>query len=249
MKNFAAVFVILMLAATAAFSQASTKAQLDSCNARLGDAQMNIRKLNDDIKKFKEEAESCKRNREQAVNAANSERDRATKENENLKKRNAELEAKNKELTESAARSGADANFLQTLAADKDRLATENMNLKNQLAAQSNVVPAPVAPVERFLYPISGVLNNKKVEGNVIIADFVFTNNGSRRVTSFDAVAKFYWKGNKIYEIPLPTIRNQAGFGRGESINFRAGLPVTDQNLVNASLNDIDLVLEVTKVE
>jgi hypothetical protein len=123
------------------------------------------------------------------------------------------------------------------------------MNLKNQLAAQSNVVPAPAA--ERFLYPISGILTNKSVNNNVIIADFVFTNVGSKTITSFDSVLKFYHKGRKIYEIALPGVKNPTGaaFGRNESINFRAGLPVTDQNLVNASVDELDLIVEVTKVQ
>jgi hypothetical protein len=94
-------------------------------------------------------------------------------------------------------------------------------------------------------------LTNKRVENNVIIADLVFTNNGSKRVTSFDSVLKFYIQGRKIYEISLPGVRNPAGsdFGRNESINFRAGLPVTDQNLVNAPVESIDLIVEVTKVQ
>jgi len=249
MKKFAMGLVVLALAG-AAFGQASRSAQLDSCNVRLGDATTRVRQLESDNRRLSEEAETCRRNREQAVNAANSERDRATTESQNLRNRNTELEARNRELTANVAQLEANAGVLQSLAAEKDRLATENMNLRNQLAAQPTVAIAAPQP-ERFRYPISGVLNNKRVENNVIIADLVFTNNGSRRITSFDSVLRFYFQGNKIYEIQLPNVRNPVGaaFGRNESINFRAGLPITDQNLVNAPVDSIDLLVEVTNIQ
>ena len=245
MKNFAMVFVVLMLAG-AAFGQASRQAQLDSCNVRLGDAQLNNRRLTDDNRRLTEEAETCRRNREQAISAANSERDRATAENQNLRNRNTELEAQNRELTAYRTQAEIKLQTLETLVAQNTQLATDNMNLRNQIAAASNAVPA--AAPHRFLYPISGVMTGKRVENNVIISDFVFTNHGSRRVTEFDAMARFYWQGNKIYEIQLPTIRSQAGFSRGETLNFRAGLPVIDQNLVNAAVESIDMVVEITNV-
>lgn len=243
MKKLVLGIVVLMLASTAAFSQGSTKNQLDSCLVRFNNLEARYRTLNDENKKLKTENAALKSEKDKNATAANAEKDKLAKENASLKTKVTELEKKNTELSGSSG-------TLQTLATENNRLATENMNLKNQLAAQSNAVPAAAA--DKYSYPISGVLTNKSVNGNVIVADLVFTNNGSKTITSFDCMLKFYYQGNKIYEISLPGVKNQAGgtaFGRQESINFRAGLPVTDQNLVNAGVDMVDMIVEVTKVQ
>jgi len=241
MKKIVMGIVVLMLASTAAFSQGSTKNQLDSCLVRFNDCQTANRKFTDENKNLKTENATLKSEKDKAVKDA----DALKKENESLKTKVTDLEKKNKECSDNLARAGACANTLEAVAAEKDRLATENVNLRNQLAS------VPAAPADKYSYPISGILTGKRVDNNIIIADFVFTNNGSKTIASFDSVLKFYHQGKKIYEIALPNVRNASGaaIGRGESINFRAGLPVTDQNLVNAGIETIDLIVEVTKVQ
>jgi hypothetical protein len=106
-------------------------------------------------------------------------------------------------------------------------------------------------PKANTIYPISGVLVNKKVEGTMIVADLYFTNNGSKPVSSFECVLKFYSKGDKIYEIKLSDVKNHSGFpfGENETIPFRAALPImTDNNLANAPVDALILLVEVTKI-
>ena len=252
MVKFAMVIMVLMFVATAAFSQQSTRAQLDSCNVRLGDAQTTIRRLETENRRLNEQASSGSTEAARAISDANAERERAVRENQNLRTRVSELEGQNRELTAYRTQAEIQLQNLQTVVAENNRLATENMNLRNQAGATGSAVPTP-AP-QRFLYPMSGVLTNKSVQNvngtNVIVSDFVFTNNGSRRVTSFDAMLRFYWQGNRIYEIQLNNVRNPAGaVGRGGTINHRAGLPIIDQNLVNATVESIDLVVEITNIQ
>lgn len=245
MKLIVRGILIAVVVAATVFGQ-STKQQLDDCIARVGDEQMINRKLKDEAKRVSDENTALKKEKDAAV----AEKDRAVKQSDDLKAKNADLEKKNKELTQNVAEYNANAGTLQMLANENNRLATENQNLKNQLAVTPVAVAAP-APVEKFLYPVSGVLNNKSISNNVIVADFIFVNNGSRTINSFDCILKFYVKERKIYEIALPNVRNMAGAatGRNESINFRAGLPITDQNLVNAPAESIDLIVEVTKIQ
>ncbi|MCL1947665.1 MAG: hypothetical protein FWF51_11055 [Chitinivibrionia bacterium] len=231
MKTFAFGTIILAIAASMAFGQGSTKNQLDSCNVRLGDAQTSIRNLNNEVKSLKEEVAKSR-------NVA-TERDRAVA-------KVSELEKKNKEMSDNVALIQSKAANLETLAAENTRLATENMELRNR-ATTAVAAPMPSG----FSYPISGVVENKSVQGNVIAVDFLFVNNGSRMISNFDCVLKFYYQEREIYKITLPNVRNQASsspIGRNESIRFRAGLPVTDQNLVNVPVAQLDLIVEVTKI-
>jgi hypothetical protein len=248
MNFFVQTIAITVLAVVTAFG--GCKEDLDNAIAAKNDGDMMIAKLKEEHKKVSAENKTLTAEKEKTVKAANAEKDKAVAESEKLKTKNAELEKKNKELTENSAQFEANAGTLQTLAAENNRLATENMNFKNQLAA-APAVTVPVPPADKFSYPISGILQNKSVSGNVVVADFVFVNNGSKKVTLFDSELKFYYKEKLIYKISLPNVKNPAGsaFGRNESINFRAGLPITDQNLVNASVESIDLIVEVTKVQ
>ena len=235
MKSFAFGTMILAVAAATAFGQGSVKNQLDSCNVRLGDAQNTIRQLNADIKSLRDETAKSK--------SVGTEKDKAVAETEKLKTKVAELEKKNKELSDNMTLIQSKSANLEILANENTRLATENMELKNKTAV---AISAP----EKFHYPISGTLESKTVSGNVIAADFLFVNNGAKTISTFDCVLKFYYQERKIYEITLPGVKNQAGgapIGRNESIRFRAGLPVIDQNLVNARVEQIDLIVEVTK--
>jgi len=245
MKFLVQGIVIAVIAATTVFG--GCKEDLDNAIARINDEQMISKNLKEEAKKAKEENVSLKKERDAAVK----DKEQAVKQAEDLKAKHAELERKHKELAANAAQYDANSGVLQTLANENNRLATENANLKNQIASMSAAVVVPVAPAEKFLYPISGVLTSKSVSSNVIVADFVFSNNGSRTISTFDSVLKFYVQGRKIYEITLPNVKNPTGsaFGRDETIRFRAGLPITDQNLVNAPVEAIDLVVEVTKIQ
>jgi|GEM_PF-2369043 len=249
MKFLAQGIVIVMILTATAFAQ-NTRQQLDDCIARVNDEQIISRKLKEEAKKANDENVSLRRERDAAVR----DRDQAAKQAEDLRTRNADLDRRNRELSSSMERAAANADNLQLIVNEKDRLATENMQLNNRIAELNNRIaatPAPAAPVETFLYPVSGVLTAKEVQNNVIVADFIFSNNGSRTISSFDSILKFYVQGRKIYEIKLPNVRNQTGaaFSRNETIRFRAGLPITDQNLVNAPVGAIDLVVEVTRIQ
>ncbi|MDR0304896.1 MAG: hypothetical protein LBH98_09075 [Chitinispirillales bacterium] len=247
MKLFSVQGIVAVMI-TAATVYGGCKEDLDNAIARANDEQMINRNLKEEMKKIKDENAAIKKEKDAAVK----EKDQAVKQSDDLKIKNADLEKKNKALSENSALYETSAGSLQTLANENSRLATENMNLKNQIAAMPAAVPAPAPAAEKFLYPISGILNNKSVsENKFIIADLVFSNNGSKTVSAFDCMLKFYVQGRKIYEIALPNVKNptNSAFGRNESINFRAGLPITDQNLVNAPVESIDLVVEVTKIQ
>ena len=97
--------------------------------------------------------------------------------------------------------------------------------------------------------PISGTLARKIDDGSSVIVDFIFTNNGTKTIKAFDCVLKFYVQEEMIYEIKLGGVKNHSGAptATDESFFFRASLPVTNQGLVNASIEQINLVVDVTK--
>jgi hypothetical protein len=241
------IIVVMIVAAT---SFGGCKEDLDNAIARVNDEQMMNRKLKDEIKIIKDETASAKKEKE----AAMKEKEAAVKQADDLKAKNSDLEKKNKELSTNASQYDANAGTLQTLANDNNRLATENQELKNKLATMSTAVAAPVAPVDKFMYPISGIVDKKSSAGNQVNTYFIFQNNGSKTINFFDCVLKFYYQGRKFYEISLSNVKSQANvtFGRNESINYAAGLPKTDESsfkiLESASPESIDLVVEVTKI-